>query len=220
MIQQLSAADFSLAPTRNLVLALEPTLIILGTRYSMGSKMSKQEVRGNLLSPLPVALVGAKVKGQPNYLVIGYISPFNFGKHIFFSLFKKRYTRIGIHENRTFSVNIPSENQLAEIQICGNKSGHEFDKSSIFDTFYGELETAPMIRQVPINIECEVTEVLDYDQNEGIIGKVVKSYADPEYLTGGKLDWRKIHPILWATGGDFNYYRLGERIIDEDSKED
>ena len=47
----------------------------------------KQKVRGNLLSPLPVALVGALVNGKPNFLVIGYISPFNFGKHIFFSLF-------------------------------------------------------------------------------------------------------------------------------------
>jgi flavin reductase (DIM6/NTAB) family NADH-FMN oxidoreductase RutF len=105
-------------------------------------------------------------------------------------------------------------------KVCGSKSGHEFDKSSLFDTFYGELETAPMIKQVPINIECEVTEILDYDQNDGIIGKVVKSYVDSEYLTDGKLDWRKVHPILWATGGDFNYYRLGERIIDEDDMED
>jgi flavin reductase (DIM6/NTAB) family NADH-FMN oxidoreductase RutF len=186
----------------------------------MGFEMTKQEVRGNLLSPLPVALVGAKVNGKPNYLVIGYISPFNFGKHIFFSLYKKRYTRIGIHENRTFSVNIPSESQLDETKVCGSKSGREFDKSSLFDTFYGELETAPMIQQAPINIECEVTEILDYDQNDGVIGKVVKSYADSEYLTDGKLDWRKVHPILWATGGDFNYYRLGERIIDESGTED
>ncbi|MHA2286676.1 MAG: flavin reductase family protein [Candidatus Thorarchaeota archaeon] len=148
--------------------------------------MTKQEVRGNLLSPLPVALVGAKVNGKPNYLVIGYIS----------------------------------ESQLDETKVCGSKSGREFDKSSLFDTFYGELETAPMIQQAPINIECEVTEILDYDQNDGVIGKVVKSYADSEYLTDGKLDWRKVHPILWATGGDFNYYRLGERIIDESGTED
>jgi flavin reductase (DIM6/NTAB) family NADH-FMN oxidoreductase RutF len=117
-------------------------------------------------------------------------------------------------------VNIPSESQLDETKVCGSKSGREFDKSSLFDTFYGELETAPMIQQAPINIECEVTEILDYDQNDGVIGKVVKSYADSEYLTDGKLDWRKVHPILWATGGDFNYYRLGERIIDESGTED
>jgi flavin reductase (DIM6/NTAB) family NADH-FMN oxidoreductase RutF len=174
--------------------------------------MEKIEFKDNLLSPLPVVLVGAVVNNRPNYLVIGYISPFNFGKHIFFSLYKKRYTRIGIHENKTFSVNIPSEALLAETNICGSKSGRDIDKSKLFDTFYGELKTAPMIKQCPINIECEVTEILDYDPNDGIIGRVVKSYADPRCLTDDKLDFRKVYPIIWATGGDFNYYKLGERL--------
>jgi flavin reductase (DIM6/NTAB) family NADH-FMN oxidoreductase RutF len=172
----------------------------------------KQELKKNLLSPLPLVLVGARVNDHPNYLVIGYISPFDFGRYIFFSLYKKRYTRIGIHENKTFSVNIPSETILTEVDICGSKSGRDFDKGSLFDTFYGELKTAPMIRQCPINIECEVAEILDYDPNEGIIGRVVRSYVDPACLTNGKLDMRKVHPIIWATGGDLNYYRLGERI--------
>lgn len=180
----------------------------------------KQEFDENLLSPLPVVLVGTKVKGRPNYLVIGYICPFNFGKHIFFSLYKKRYTNIGIHENMTFSVNIPSEDLLAETNICGSKSGRDFDKSSLFETFYGELKTAPLIQQCPVNIECEVVQILDYEPNEGIIGRVVKSYADPECLTDAKLDWRKIHPIIWATGGDFNYYRLGERISQKEEKKE
>ncbi|MFW9844595.1 MAG: flavin reductase family protein [Candidatus Thorarchaeota archaeon] len=172
----------------------------------------KEKFKGNILSPLPVALVGALVDGRPNFLVIGYISPFNFGRHIFFSLYKKRYTRIGIHENMTFSVNIPSVLLLEQTQLCGSKSGRDYDKSSIFDTFFGELETAPMIRECSLNMECEVTEILDYDPNEGIIGRVVKSYVDSKVLVDGKLDLRKVHPIVWAIGGDFNYYQLGNRI--------
>ena len=53
--------------------------------------MPKEEVQGNLLSPLPIALVGAQVNKKPNYLVIGYLCPFNFRKHILFSLYNKRY---------------------------------------------------------------------------------------------------------------------------------
>ena len=49
---------------------------------------------------------------------------------------------------------------------------------------------------------------------------VIKSYADPQYLTDDKLDWRKIHPLIWATGGDFNYYQLGERIISKEVDND
>ncbi|MFX0173924.1 MAG: flavin reductase family protein, partial [Candidatus Hodarchaeota archaeon] len=130
----------------------------------------KQEFKQNMLSPLPVVLVGAMVNGHPNYLVIGYISPFDFGRYVFFSLYKKRYTRIGILENKTFSVNIPSVDLLTETNICGSKSGRNFNKGTLFDTFYGELKTAPMIQQCPINMECQVTEILDYEQNDGIIG--------------------------------------------------
>ncbi|MFX1561552.1 MAG: flavin reductase family protein, partial [Promethearchaeota archaeon] len=168
----------------------------------------KEGIKGNILGPLPVALVGALVEGRPNYLVIGYISPFNFGKHVFFSLYKKRYTRIGIHENMTFSVNIPSMSLLEKTQICGSKSGRDYDKSTLFDNFFGELETAPMIRECSMNMECEVTEILDYDPNEGVIGKVVRSYVDPEIIDDGKVDMRKVQPIVWAAAGDFNYYQL------------
>ncbi|MFW9868506.1 MAG: flavin reductase family protein [Candidatus Thorarchaeota archaeon] len=174
----------------------------------------KEVVKGNVLNPLPVALVGALVDGKPNFLVIGYISPFNFGRHVFFSLYKKRYTRIGIHQNMTFSVNIPSESMLEKTNLCGSKSGRDYDKSTIFETFFGELDTAPMIQECSLNMECEVTEILDYDPNEGIIGRVVKSYADSEVLSEGKLDLRRVQPIIWSIGGDFNYYHLGERIDD------
>lgn len=179
-------------------------------------ELNKKEIERNLLSPLPVILVGAQVNGKPNYLVIGYSCPFDFGKYIFFSLSKKRHTTIGIHENMTFSVNIPSEDLIEKTKICGSQSGRDIDKSALFDNFYGDLKTAPMIRQCPINIECEVHEILDYERNEGIIGRVVKSYVNSQYLIKEegefKLDWRKIHPIIWTTGGDFNYYRLGERM--------
>ncbi|MEE9377917.1 MAG: flavin reductase family protein [Candidatus Lokiarchaeia archaeon] len=178
--------------------------------------LNKQIIEGNLLSPLPVILVGANVYGKPNYLVIGYSCPFDFGKYIFFSLSKTRYTTIGIHENMTFSVNIPSEDLVEKTNICGSNSGRDIDKSSLFDNFYGELKTAPMIRECPVNIECEVHEILDYERNEGIIGKVIKSYVNHQYTFEEedtiKLDWRRIHPIIWVTGGDFNYYKLGSRI--------
>lgn len=184
-------------------------------------KLNKHEFEGNLLSPLPVILVGAQVNSKPNYLVIGYSCPFDFGKYVFFSLSKQRYTTIGIHENMTFSINIPSEDLVKETNICGSKSGRDIDKSTLFHTFYGELKTAPMIHECPINIECEVSEILDYDRNEGIIGRVVKSYVNPQYTIEEdgeiKLDWRKIHPIIWATGGDYNFYKLGERIIAKES---
>jgi flavin reductase (DIM6/NTAB) family NADH-FMN oxidoreductase RutF len=174
----------------------------------------KRSMEGNFLSPLTVALVGALVDGKPNYLVIGYICPFNFAKHVFFSIFKKRHTHQGIVENRTFSVNVPTVDMLGKLEIAGSKSGREFDKSALFDTFYGDLGAAPMISECPITMECEVDQLLDYDLNHGVIGRVVRSYVEEDLLIDDKLDLRKTDPLVWAIGGDNNDYRFGARIHD------
>jgi len=172
----------------------------------------KKEIDGNILNPLPVALVGTLIDGRPNYCVVGYISPFDFGKHIFFSLYKKRHTWVGIEQNMTFSVNIPSDKLMKEVEICGSKSGREVDKSQLFHTFYGELENAPMIRECPFTMECKVTDIIDYDPSKGIIGKVIKSYVEPEILEEGIVNMQKAKLIMWTAGDDFSYYRLGEKI--------
>jgi flavin reductase (DIM6/NTAB) family NADH-FMN oxidoreductase RutF len=172
----------------------------------------KKEFEGNILNPLPVALIGTLIDGRPNYCIVGYIAPFNFGRHIFFSLYKKRYTWVGIDANKTFSVNLPSDEMMKEVNICGSKSGRDFDKSELFHNFYGELKSAPMIQECPFTMECKVTDIIDYDPNRGIIGEVMKSYVSPELIEEGVVNMQKAHLIMWTTAGDFSYYRLGEKI--------
>ena len=172
----------------------------------------KKEYQGNILNPLPVALVGALVNGRPNYCVVGYIAPFNFGKHAFFSMYEKRYTYTGIIENRTFSVNIPSQDLMAELNICGSKSGRDTDKSLLFKSFYGELKTAPMIEECPLNMECEVTDIIDYGPNKGVIGRVVRSYATADILDNGVIDTEKARLLVWMTGAAASYYNIGQLV--------
>lgn len=180
----------------------------------------KKEYEGNLLSPLPIALIGTMVEGRPNYCVVGYISPFDFGRYVFFSLYKERYTSRGVHENRAFSVNLPSEDLMAEVNICGSKSGRDADKSALFETFYCDVEGAPMISECPLNMACEVAEILDYDPNEGIIGRVAASYVDEELLRDGTVDMKAARLIAWTIGGDFSYYALGDRLAVEAEEEE
>jgi flavin reductase (DIM6/NTAB) family NADH-FMN oxidoreductase RutF len=175
---------------------------------------------GNLLSPLPVALVGTLVDGRPNYCVVGYISPFDFGRHVFLNLYKKRHTSRGVHEHRAFSVNLPSQDLLAEVNICGSKSGRDVDKSKLFDTFYGDLAAAPMITECPLNMACEVADILDYDPNEGIIGRVVASYVDEELLRDGAVDMKAARLFSWTIGGDFSFYALGSRLAAEEVEDE
>lgn len=69
-------------------------------------------------------------------------------KHISVSLDKHHYTNSGIRDNRTFSVNLPSVNLVKETDYIGMNSGKVIDKSTMFEIFYGQLKTAPMIPSV------------------------------------------------------------------------
>ena len=48
---------------------------------------------------------------------------------------------------------------ISETDYCGLVSGRKTDKSNIFNVFYGELETAPMIMECPVSIECKLFDI-------------------------------------------------------------
>jgi len=166
-----------------------------------------------LLYPMPAVLVGANVNGKPNFLTIAWCGIVQSEPPmISVALRKDRYTLPGIKENGAFSVNIASTEMVVATDYCGITSGRDVDKSGVFETFYGDLKTAPMIEECPINMECKLAHTLDLGgTHELIIGEIVQSYAKEECLTDGEPDGKKIDPIIFTTG-DLNYWKLGEPI--------
>ena len=71
--------------------------------------------------------------------------------------------------------------------------------------------TAPMIRECPLNMECRVTQILDFPKHDIVIGEIVQTYCDEEVLTDGELDYTKIRPILFTMAGH-GFWKLGERF--------
>jgi flavin reductase (DIM6/NTAB) family NADH-FMN oxidoreductase RutF len=51
-------------------------------------------------------------------------------------------------------------------------SGRKFDKAAIFETFYGKLETAPMIKEFPFNVECRLVQTVDLPAEELFVGAI------------------------------------------------
>lgn len=176
--------------------------------------MGKKTIGANtFLYPLPTVLVGANVNGKPNYLTIAYCGivhhkpPF-----VAIACGERHLTTRGIIENQTFSVNIPSEEMLEVTDYVGIYSGKSVDKSGLFETFYGVLKTAPMIKQCPLNLECEVVLMPEVDgQKNMFIGKIIEVYADEECLTDGLPDIKKVKPIIFSNH-DFNYWKVGEHL--------
>src|SRR5512136_3031174 len=165
----------------------------------------------SLLYPMPVTIVGANVEGKPNFLTIAFIGIVNANPGmVAFGSNRKHYTNRGILANRTFSINIPSQDQLEITDYVGLYSGAQIDKSHLFEVFYGKLGNAPMIASCPLNLECRVTDVLDRGGIDQIfIGEVVESYCEEKYLTDGTPDVAKMKPAVF-TMYDNLYFAIGE----------
>ncbi|MFW9948833.1 MAG: flavin reductase family protein [Candidatus Thorarchaeota archaeon] len=180
--------------------------------------MKKNKIKPNAyLFPMPLAVIGANVKGKPNFEPLAYVGIVEYKPPLIsIASYETHYTNIGITENRTFSVNTPSEELIEEIDYCGIESGQDIDKSDIFECFYGELKTAPMILKSPLNLECEVVksfkvkEFIDLNESHEIfIGRIVNAYADERYLTGNVPDLAKLNTFTYSMG---QYWSIGEKI--------
>jgi len=164
----------------------------------------------NCLFPIPTVLVGALVEGKPNFNTIAFVGIIDLG-HISVTLNKARYTSIGIREKGTFSVNVPSAEMVVETDYCGLVSGNKVDKSSVFEVFYGKLETAPMIESCPMNMECNLSQTLELAHHDVFIGEIAMTYGDERIMVDGKVDYSALHPLFF-TMDDNGYWSLGERI--------
>ena len=151
---------------------------------------------------------GANVKGKPNYMTAAWATVACMAPPmVCVAINKVRYTAKGIEENKTFSLNVPSENQVVETDHCGLVSGVNEDKTGVFRSFYGKLKTAPMAEECPVNIECRLFKSVECGSHLLYIGEVMEIHADRSCLTDGKPDVEKINPIVYA---QMNYFGVGK----------
>jgi flavin reductase (DIM6/NTAB) family NADH-FMN oxidoreductase RutF len=175
--------------------------------------MSKVNLGANAyIYPMPVTLVGANVEGRANFLAVGWVMRINMKPPLLaVALNKDHFTPRGIREHGTFSVNFPGANLMEKADYCGLVSGRRVDKSGLFRVFYGELETAPLIEECPLGLECRLYQVTELPANDLLIGEIVAAHADEDCLTDGQPDILKINPMV-LTMPDNNYWTVGERV--------
>lgn len=170
---------------------------------------------GKKMPPLamPICLVGANVGGKPNFCTIAWSTMIDDEPPLIgLVMAKARRTKDGIVENKTFSVSVPSTAMAAAADHCGLVSGYDTDKSDVFGVFYGELGTAPLIEESPVSMECRLYKVVEFETTDLVVGEVVQIHADASVIVGGKVDYGKLDPLLYASGSA--YYSLGEKKAD------
>ena len=165
-----------------------------------------------LLYPMPAVLVGVTINDKPNFMTAAWCGiAASKPPALSVAVRRERYTLKGIQENKTFSINVSSSAMVKETDFCGIYSGKTKDKSKIFTTFYGELKTAPLIQECPLNLECRVLHYLDLGSHTLVVGEIIETYMTASCLSDGKGDPRKIDPLIFIPGTR-EYHRLGEVI--------
>jgi flavin reductase (DIM6/NTAB) family NADH-FMN oxidoreductase RutF len=162
---------------------------------------------------MPTVIVGAMVNGEPNFLTISYVGIVQHKPPmVAITIIESHYTNIGIRENKTFSINIPNTRMLAKTDFVGMNSGDVVTKASLFDIFFGELETAPLIAEAPLNLECKLVEVVNLNHGSEIfIGEIIQTYSSKKYIRRGYPYMKKLDPILFSINSN-SYYNVGRRI--------
>jgi flavin reductase (DIM6/NTAB) family NADH-FMN oxidoreductase RutF len=164
--------------------------------------------------PHPTVLVGAVTDGRPDFAAVAWtgVAASN-PASVTIALQPHRWSLKGIYQNRTFSLNVPSVDQVKEADYCGLVSGKDTDKvkDCKFKVFYGNLKTAPLIDQCPINLECEVSHILNLGSHHLVVGKVIETYISEDCLTEGRPDIDKIKPFSFGPG---KYYSIGAAFAD------
>lgn len=162
--------------------------------------------------PMPVVLVGAVTDGKPNFMTAAWVTKLHSNPPMIgISLGLKQHTAKGIRQTGEFSVSYPSVDQAVLADYLGLVHGYEEDKTKHIEIFRGSLESAPMVGQCPVSLECRLRQTVELPNDFLFIGEVLNVYAKESVLTDGKIDPAKLRPFVLTMPGNA-YWTLGEYV--------
>lgn len=174
-------------------------------------EMEKENI-GSLVAlyPKPLTVVGAKVNGKVNWLVVGHTGIIGHNR-IILSMSDKHYTNKGIHQTGRLSINLVSREMLPKADYAGSVSGADTDKSTLFAYHIGE-NGAPLIDESPLSMECKVVDKFKTDGFDNFICEVAATYVAKDMLNeNGRPDYTRLKPVLFEFP-TYSYLATGEVI--------
>ena len=175
--------------------------------------MGKRTIQKDLFClPWTQTILGTHYEGKINFMALDWLTRVNF-KPAMLGICVNRIhaSNEAIRNTGEFSVNVPSVDMVEITDYTGLVSGKNVDKSGLFEFFYGQLKTAPMIKQCPVSMECKVIQTVDLPTNTFFIAEIIDIYSEDRFLTEGKPDVKKMNPFL-LTMPDNRFWSIGECV--------
>ena len=193
-------------------------------KYNAGNKLQNIErskiVKKNLgsmpaLFPMPVVVVAAyDENGKPNAMTAAWAQITDMDKIALF-VDPDHKTMKNILATKAFTVATADLAHIAEADFIGIVSGNQmedkFEKSGLHET-KSEFVNAPVITELPINLDCELIDVIDNEHVYAMVGKIVNVSAEESVMgEDGKVEPDKIQALIFDQFRN-GYYVVGEKV--------
>ena len=160
--------------------------------------------------PMPVLIVGTyDENGVPNAMNAAWGGVYDTNQ-IMLCLSHDHKTTENIKKTGAFTVSFATEDTMIACDYVGVTSAYDvpnkFEKAGFHATKSSRVN-APLIDELPMAFECRVKSF----KNERLVGEIVNIVVDESIITDGKIDPKKMKPIVYDSA-NHKYYSLGEVV--------
>ena len=168
---------------------------------------------GTVLYPVPV-MVSCGTVDEPNIITVAWCGTLCTSPAMtYVSIRPERFSYHLIEESGSFVINLTTEALARSVDFCGVRSGRDVNKFMECNLTAAKSNkvSAPSILESPVNIECEVKQILKTGGSHDIfIAEVVSVSVDDRYFDEtGKFHFERTKPICYSHG---EYYGLGKAV--------
>lgn len=169
---------------------------------------------GNMLYPLPAVMVSCADKaGHDNILTVAWTGTIcSDPAMVYISVRPSRYSYEMIKESGEFVINLTTKDLTFATDFCGVRSGRDVDKWKEMHLTRqpSSVVAAPSVAESPVNIECQVTQVMPLGSHDMFLAKVVNVSVDEQYMDeNNRFDLQKADPMVYSHG---EYYNLNQLL--------
>ena len=175
-------------------------------RVNMGAKL--------YVTPQPALMIATyDAEGNPDVMMAAWGGQYE-GNQVCFQLSSHKTTD-NLRLNKAFTLSFADARTVAESDYFGIASGRDVKDKVAHVGFHctkSENVNAPVIDEYPLAMECRVVEMIERGNGGAfVVGEIVNAVADPAILTDGKIDIKKLNPLVWD-GSSFNYFTIADSV--------
>ena len=167
----------------------------------------------SILNPVPVVMVSCgETMDEYNIITVAWTGTVCSNPPMcYISMRPERHSYDIIKRTGHFVINLVTTDLVSRTDWCGVRSGKKYNKFLETDLtpVKASKVKAPLIYECPVNIECEVKQIIPLGSHDMFLAEVVAIHAD-ERLFDRKTDELQLYKANLAAYSHGQYFGLGK----------